>query len=116
MGRSLLVDLLSPILEDEHLFGRKQRGWSAWVFSGSDTTNFSSAATGVSADGSVVVGSSSSDTGTQAFRWTQETGMVGLGFLSDDVLRGISRRLDCIWNPSVLVVSIRLLFGMPLTG
>jgi uncharacterized membrane protein len=37
----------------------------------------SSSATGVSADGSVVVGSS----GNQAFRWTQSSGLAGLGFL-----------------------------------
>ena len=46
----------------------------------------SSAANGVSADGSTVVGVSdymegptNDDTGTQAFRWTSATGMVGLG-------------------------------------
>ncbi len=38
-------------------------------------------ATGVSADGSVVVGSGSSDSGGQAFRWTESGGMVGLGDL-----------------------------------
>jgi len=37
----------------------------------------SSSAAGVSADGSVVVGSSDN----QAFRWTQSDGLVGLGFL-----------------------------------
>jgi probable HAF family extracellular repeat protein len=40
----------------------------------------SSVADGVSADGSVIVGSSSG-TYTQAFRWTQQTGMIGLGTL-----------------------------------
>jgi probable HAF family extracellular repeat protein len=39
-------------------------------------------ALGVSADGSVVVGESSSvNSPAEAFRWTQGTGMVGLGFL-----------------------------------
>ena len=33
----------------------------------------------VSADGSVIVGRSESASGEEAFRWTQETGMVGLG-------------------------------------
>src|SRR5215831_8283635 len=33
----------------------------------------------VSADGTVVVGQSNSDSGLQAFRWTAEGGMVGLG-------------------------------------
>ena len=43
---------------------------------------FSSSAGGVSADGSVVVGSGTSANGYEAFRWTQATGMVGLGDLS----------------------------------
>ncbi|NCR77596.1 MAG: PEP-CTERM sorting domain-containing protein [Microcystis aeruginosa K13-06] len=44
---------------------------------------FSSYASGVSADGSVVVGSSESTAmfTVEAFRWTQSTGMVGLGDL-----------------------------------
>lgn len=40
---------------------------------------------GVSADGSVVVGRASSPEGPQAFRWTPDDGMVGLGFLNPDV-------------------------------
>jgi probable HAF family extracellular repeat protein len=40
-----------------------------------------SSAAGVSADGSVVVGTSGSASGTQAFRWTAGSGMVGLGYL-----------------------------------
>jgi probable HAF family extracellular repeat protein len=47
--------------------------------------DFYSAATGISGDGSVVVGPSKSQPGTannlEAFRWTAETGMVGLGYL-----------------------------------
>jgi probable HAF family extracellular repeat protein len=42
---------------------------------------FFSVASGVSADGAVVVGNSSSASGTQAFRWTAPTGLVGLGDL-----------------------------------
>jgi probable HAF family extracellular repeat protein len=34
---------------------------------------------GISADGSVVVGEANSTTGFQAFRWTAQTGIVGLG-------------------------------------
>ena len=41
--------------------------------------NFNSEARGVSADGSVVVGIGCSASGTEAFRWTQGGGMVGLG-------------------------------------
>ncbi len=43
--------------------------------------NFGSYATGVSADGSVVVGASYSASGREAFRWTAAGGMVGLGDL-----------------------------------
>jgi probable HAF family extracellular repeat protein len=41
----------------------------------------SSTASGVSADGSVVVGTASGADGQQAFRWTDGGGMIGLGFL-----------------------------------
>ncbi|MCI0621891.1 MAG: hypothetical protein L0387_09510 [Acidobacteria bacterium] len=41
----------------------------------------SSQAYAVSADGSVVVGISSSESGDQAFRWTSKEGMIGLGYL-----------------------------------
>ncbi|HWP31628.1 MAG TPA: hypothetical protein VNK96_07900 [Fimbriimonadales bacterium] len=43
--------------------------------------DFYSNAFGVSGDGSVVVGSGKSANGTEAFRWTESTGMVGLGDL-----------------------------------
>jgi probable HAF family extracellular repeat protein len=42
---------------------------------------FPSYATGVSADGSVIVGQSNSGSGAEAFRWTSGEGMVGLGVL-----------------------------------
>ena len=43
--------------------------------------NFLSDAQAVSADGSVVVGGSSSGGTLEAFRWTEGGGMVGLGLL-----------------------------------
>jgi probable HAF family extracellular repeat protein len=43
--------------------------------------NFASDAFAVTPDGGVVVGNASSQTVTQSFRWTQATGMVGLGHL-----------------------------------
>ncbi len=43
-----------------------------------------SLATGISADGAVVVGYSGNSPGGTAFRWTQATGMVGLGVLAGD--------------------------------
>ena len=45
-------------------------------------STFFSDARGISADGSTVVGYSVSATGTEAFRWTSVSGMVGLGILS----------------------------------
>lgn len=44
----------------------------------------SSGANGVSADGRVIVGNSTSQEGNQAFRWTAEEGMVGLGAMDAD--------------------------------
>jgi len=58
---------------------------STYTFQGlGDLTggSFLSYARAVSADGSVVVGGSSSDSGTEAYRWTAGGGMVGLGFLN----------------------------------
>ena len=46
--------------------------------------HYESRAESVSADGSVVVGSSGSSSVDEAFRWTAEGGMVGLGRLGDD--------------------------------
>lgn len=46
-----------------------------------DISTFQSEAWSVSADGCVIVGTSWSESGYQAFRWTQATGMVGLGYL-----------------------------------
>ncbi|MCP9453625.1 MAG: hypothetical protein NNA23_13190 [Nitrospira sp.] len=76
-----------------------------------------SQASGVSADGAVVVGQSGSSTGTQAFRWTAGTGMTGLGVLpggTSSVADGVSadgavvvggstsntREQAFIWDPS----------------
>jgi probable HAF family extracellular repeat protein len=51
-------------------------------FPGGFPGGFRSEAMGISADGSTVVGSSESANGkSEAFRWTQATGMVGLGGL-----------------------------------
>ncbi len=44
--------------------------------------NGGSQATAISADGSVVVGGSTSASGTQAFRWNSSDGMVGIGDLT----------------------------------
>lgn len=52
--------------------------------------SFSSAAFGVSADGSVVVGFSESATGRSAFRWTQEGGMVALSASGFSAANGVS--------------------------
>src|SRR5262245_22619149 len=54
----------------------------------------------VSADGSTVVGYSSSTAGTQAFRWTQSSGIQGLGFVDTDTN---SRANDVSADGSVVV-------------
>jgi probable HAF family extracellular repeat protein len=43
--------------------------------------SFMSRANGISADGTTVVGASRSAAGLEAFRWTVDEGMTGLGFL-----------------------------------
>ena len=47
-----------------------------------------SIATGVSADGSVIVGTCTSASNSQAFRWTAASGMVGLGYVPGYVYSG----------------------------
>jgi probable HAF family extracellular repeat protein len=49
---------------------------------------FNSIASSLSSDGSIVVGYGTTSQGEQAFRWTKETGMVGLGNLSNGSFRG----------------------------
>lgn len=44
---------------------------------------FSSSAQAVSADGKVIIGYGTTESGEQAFRWTESTGMVSLGNLPD---------------------------------
>jgi probable HAF family extracellular repeat protein len=49
----------------------------------------------ISGDGAVVVGSSESDRGIEAYRWTPGTGMVGLGFLDgQDISVAVATNLD----------------------
>jgi probable HAF family extracellular repeat protein len=57
--------------------------WEGGVMTGlGHLTGDNSAAFDVSADGSVVVGRTSTFNGYEAFRWTAESGMVGLGDLT----------------------------------
>ncbi|MGL5167813.1 MAG: autotransporter domain-containing protein [Afipia sp.] len=66
----------------------------------------SSKATAVSADGQVIVGNSTSDTYQmrgEAFRWTQGTGMVGLGTLTGTALGSYSVANAVNANGSVIV-------------
>jgi YD repeat-containing protein/probable HAF family extracellular repeat protein len=52
--------------------------------------DYYSAATDVSADGSVVVGLATSAAGVEPFRWTSDGGMVGLGYLPGGSSGGIA--------------------------
>lgn len=54
----------------------------------------SSVARAVSADGSVIVRSRVVAEGTEAFRWTEKTGMVGLGDLEGGPLESIARAVS----------------------
>lgn len=53
----------------------------SYVYLGALTPSGQSKALSISGDGKIVVGSSESSPGTQAFKWTQGAGMVGLGDL-----------------------------------
>jgi probable HAF family extracellular repeat protein len=57
-------------------------------------TNGSETAYGVSADGSVVVGEAPGAQGPEAFRWTQATGMVGLGDLPGGVFHSSAQAVS----------------------
>lgn len=60
----------------------------------------------VSADGKVVVGASSSEIGKshiEAFRWTEQNGMVGLGYLPVQMLRGDSRAYGTSKDGKIIV-------------
>jgi probable HAF family extracellular repeat protein len=63
--------------------------------------SFESYASGVSADGSVVVGESRSASGFEAFRWTRADGMIGLGDLPGGIYE--SEANDISADGSVIV-------------
>jgi len=71
----------------------------------------SSGAAGISSDGRVIVGSSRSAFGTEAFRWTEQTGMVGLGDLPGadfySIARAVSPNAEFIVGESSVVQSDR---------
>jgi len=72
---------------------------------------------GASFDGSVVVGQSTSDNGTEAFRWTDSGGMVGLGDLSGGAF--FSRALAISNDGSVIVgdsISTKVFGNITFTG
>ncbi len=64
--------------------------------------DFSSTALGISADGSTIVGSGTTASGEQAFRWTKDAGMVSLGNLPSGSLK-VSRAQDVSADGSVIV-------------
>ena len=85
---------------------------------------FGSVAYGVSGDGTVIVGQSHSGQGSEAFRWTAQHGMVGLGDLSDGEFRSAAFAISddggtivgqatgtagpeaCLWTPAAGMRSI----------
>ncbi|MDB9418679.1 PEP-CTERM sorting domain-containing protein [Microcystis aeruginosa] len=76
---------------------------------------FDSKATGVSADGSVVVGNGTGFYGT-AFRWTQATGMVGLGYLPGGGYYAASSATGVSANGSVVVGNSTSANGIEVLG
>jgi len=68
---------------------------------------------GVSADGSVIVGTISNGYANEAFRWTQSSGVVGLGFLADDHRGSIAT--DVSADGSVVVGGSYIRPGSPIS-
>ena len=62
---------------------------------------FESRGQGLSADGTTAVGRSVGENGTEAFRWTQQTGMVGLGDLPGNSFYSEARSVS--QNGSIIV-------------
>ena len=71
--------------------------------------SYSSVASAISADGSIVVGDSSTDSGREAFRWTAETGMVGLGDLPGGNFSSLAS--DISGDGSIIIGSSNSTFG-----
>ncbi len=84
MNRAALFDRLLPGLSLVLLLGNAHAA-SFTPLGDLAGGSFRSIGWGLSADGSVVVGSSNSASGTEAFRWTAGGGMVGLGDLDGGV-------------------------------
>lgn len=86
-------------------FGQRAYRWTAGGgFENLDDDNVFSEATSVSGDGSVIVGYIGAN-GGQAFRWTEDTGMVGLGWLEGGEGKGNDRATAVSWDGSVIVGS-----------
>lgn len=71
---------------------RRQDG--SYIYLGALISGGQSQALGISGDGTIVVGESSSVSGVQAFRWTKDTGMVGLGDLPGGSYRSLARGIS----------------------
>jgi uncharacterized membrane protein len=73
---SVALALLAPVVGIECVFAQQAYFMGLGDLPGGD---FSSQPNDISADGSVIVGSSAAGAGNDTFRWTRETGIVGLG-------------------------------------
>lgn len=89
-GRALGVSCDGSVVVGECYYSPQSREAFRWTQPGGmeglgylwgGSWPYVSAAEGVSADGSVIVGNSSSPLGQQAFRWTEAHGFLGLGYL-----------------------------------
>jgi len=79
---------------------------------------FSSTASGVNANGDVVVGYSVSETTDhqEAYRWTQETGMTALGFLDGFEPRTSRSRPQDVSDDGSIIVGVNHAFGSNIIG
>jgi probable HAF family extracellular repeat protein len=102
------VMLLAPllmVLGSAPTHGQNSGSVQGLGFLGVGGTNTSSAAWNINSDGSVVVGESEVAPGRnlEAFRWTQEKGIVGLGYLGDGGPYPVGQALGVNLDGSVVV-------------
>ncbi len=92
------VLLLSLLLAVTASLAAETGFWAIGDLSGG---RYKSRAIGISGDGCVVVGDSSTAVGDEAFVWTAQQGIVGLGYLSSNVFQ--SGAWSCSQDGSVIV-------------
>jgi probable HAF family extracellular repeat protein len=100
-----LVPPIPPVGSEAYVWTRQEPlGAGLGLLDGSSDGTLSSSAAATSADGSVIAGSSTSDQGIQAFRWTSEGGLTGLGGLLPQPVDGFLSEANDVSGDGEIVV------------